>query len=107
MTPFDCVKCGAKHGMVIENMETGTQEPLDLCYNCIFSGCKYNPIPPHITVDEVMKSDKPLRQILLESRAELIEEMIENADLAHAKIKEIDEWLRSQPTTKDDDDQIG
>lgn len=60
MTPFDCVKCGKKHGMVVENMETGTQEPLDLCYDCLFAPMKYNPIPPHIKVDDIMSGQETI-----------------------------------------------
>jgi hypothetical protein len=31
-----CRKCGATHGMGIENMETGEIEPIDLCKDCLF-----------------------------------------------------------------------
>lgn len=31
-----CKKCGASHGMGIENMETGHIEPLDIWYDCLW-----------------------------------------------------------------------
>jgi hypothetical protein len=31
-----CRKCGATHGMGIENMETGEITPIDICEKCLF-----------------------------------------------------------------------
>jgi hypothetical protein len=45
MSHFDCIKCGKKHGMVLHDNIKNTDEPLDMCYDCILSGIKYNPIP--------------------------------------------------------------
>ncbi len=39
-----CKKCGASHGMGIENMETGEIEPIDLCRNCLFFGTVNAPV---------------------------------------------------------------
>jgi hypothetical protein len=33
-----CKKCGASHGMGIEDMATGKIEPIDLCYSCLWEG---------------------------------------------------------------------
>lgn len=32
-----CRKCGAIHGMGIEDMETGEITPIDICETCLFS----------------------------------------------------------------------
>jgi hypothetical protein len=33
-----CKKCGASHGMGIEDMATGKIESIDLCYRCLWEG---------------------------------------------------------------------
>ena len=50
---FDCKKCGAKHGMGIENMETGEFEPIDTCKECLFVNTKYlgRTEPVHLTCE--------------------------------------------------------
>lgn len=40
MILYDCKKCGAKHGMGIEDMETGNIEPIDYCKECLFEQVK-------------------------------------------------------------------
>jgi hypothetical protein len=37
MKLYDCKKCGAKHGLELEDKVTGESEPLDICYSCMFS----------------------------------------------------------------------
>lgn len=77
MKPFDCVKCSAKHGMVLHDTINNTDEPLDMCYNCIFSGIKYNTTPFQITFEEVVNF---YREKLIETQSKLIEnaENLEN-----------------------------
>lgn len=91
MKPYDCVKCGAKHGMVLWNRIDDTEEPLDMCYDCIFSGIKYNPIPAHLTVDDIIKN---CRQKLLESEAQLIADAEGFVDITNAKQSQIETWLK-------------
>lgn len=33
-----CRKCGASHGIGIEEMATGKIDPIDLCYDCLWEG---------------------------------------------------------------------
>lgn len=40
MNHYDCKKCGKKHRMGLENMETGNIIPLDLCKECLFENTK-------------------------------------------------------------------
>ncbi len=47
-----CKKCGAAHGMGIENMETGVIEPLDICKNCLWMGT-ISPVNCHITLEDL------------------------------------------------------
>lgn len=35
---YTCKKCGNVHGMGIENKETGSFEPIDICYDCLWMG---------------------------------------------------------------------
>lgn len=51
-----CKKCGASHGMGIENMETGVIEPIDMCRDCLWIGTAV-PINVHITLDD-LKNDR-------------------------------------------------
>ena len=44
-----CKKCGKEHGMGLENMETGSFEPIDYCYDCLFT---YSPIKEQIHLTE-------------------------------------------------------
>ncbi len=39
-----CRKCGAIHGMGIEDMATGKIEPIDLCKNCLFENSLPKPL---------------------------------------------------------------
>jgi hypothetical protein len=39
-----CKKCGAKHGMGIEDTSTGEITPIDVCRECLFSGTRYLPV---------------------------------------------------------------
>lgn len=53
-TLYDCKKCGAKHGMGIEDMATGTIEPIDLCGNCLMIGtCKPITHQVHLNADDM------------------------------------------------------
>lgn len=52
-----CVKCGALHGMVLEDRE-GNCEPLDLCYDCIFANCKFVPPEKQISFEETIEEMK-------------------------------------------------
>ena len=45
-----CKKCGKSHGIGIKDMSTGHIQPLDLCYDCLWSGLIYNPINEQITL---------------------------------------------------------
>lgn len=45
-----CRKCGASHGMGLENMETGEIKPIDLCENCLFEGCRYSDIKNRLSM---------------------------------------------------------
>lgn len=36
-----CKKCGASHGMGIEETATGNITPIDLCYDCLWEGFPY------------------------------------------------------------------
>lgn len=47
-----CRKCGAAHGMGIENMETGHIEPMDICYDCLWMG-QYKLLATQITLDNL------------------------------------------------------
>lgn len=95
--PYDCIKCGAKHGMVIHNNLTDQDTPLDMCYDCIFSGVKYNPLPDHIKVDELMNiSTEQMRLKLLKSEAELIEAGGEWLNLTVSTLKQVTEWLEKK-----------
>ena len=67
--PFECKKCGAKHGMVIEHMASGKQDPLDICENCLFEGCRINPIKIQVSFDE-----KVCAKRMLETYSKLISE---------------------------------
>ena len=91
MSHFDCVKCGKKHGMVLHDNIKNTDEPFDMCYDCIFSGIKYNPIPPHIHVDYIIKN---CLQKLLESETKLIADSEGFVDITDTTEKEIEEWLK-------------
>ena len=47
-----CKICGKSHGMGIEERETGKIEPIDLCYDCLWGGVKFNVITEKITLNE-------------------------------------------------------
>jgi len=95
--PYDCVKCGAKHGMVIHNNVTNEDAPLDMCYDCIFSGIKYNPIPAHIRVDELLTlSSDELRVKMQANEAELLKNADEWLDLTVSSLKEVVEWIEKK-----------
>jgi len=53
-----CRKCGASHGMGIENMETGIIEPIDLCRDCLFPPMIFS---PHLTGEDFDKWKATLR----------------------------------------------
>lgn len=38
---LDCIKCGKKSSLVIEDTKTGEWDPLNICKNCMFVGTYY------------------------------------------------------------------
>ena len=52
-----CRKCGASHGMGIEDMETGKIEPIDLCKSCLFEKIQIH-YDPHINLENLDKYKK-------------------------------------------------
>lgn len=48
---YDCKKCGAKHGMGIEDISIGSWEPLDLCRDCLFGTPNIVPKPIHFNLE--------------------------------------------------------
>ncbi len=59
-----CRKCGASHGMGIEEMSTGKIEPIDLCSPCLWSNLVYKPPVaidrPPVAID--MKASEALKE---------------------------------------------
>jgi hypothetical protein len=47
-----CKKCGANHGMGIEDMKTGKITPIDICKECLFENC-YPKFDPHLTIEDL------------------------------------------------------
>ena len=50
---YDCKKCGAKHGMGIEDISTGKFSPINICKDCLFANTVYRPAsePIHIPAE--------------------------------------------------------
>lgn len=48
-----CKKCGASHGMGIEDMKTGEITPLDLCRECLWEPFEVNFKKIQITLDDI------------------------------------------------------
>ena len=95
--PFDCVKCGAKHGMVVHDRITNKDTPLDMCYDCIFSGVKYNPIPAHIKIEDLLTVDPDQLKLQMQANeAQLIENADEWLNLTISSLKEVVEWIEKK-----------
>jgi hypothetical protein len=54
-------KCGASHGMSMENMETGEIEPLDICRDCLFTVNSQSVFSPHLTLEDLNEWEKRLQ----------------------------------------------
>jgi hypothetical protein len=70
-----CKKCGVLHGMGIEDTSTGSFEPIDLCYDCIFKDCRYEPIEEQIVLRDSVDliTDREMRKQMSDSFKRLIE----------------------------------
>lgn len=56
-----CIDCGKWHNTVIEDSNTKEiLEYLDKCKDCIFKGCRYEPITELITIEALDKSEQPI-----------------------------------------------
>lgn len=51
--------------MGVENMQTGEITPMDVCYDCLWSGLKINPIEDQIELDNMEQVLKKLEDRLL------------------------------------------
>lgn len=47
-----CKKCGASHGMGIEDMQTGVITPIDICRECL-----WEPLQMYVNNEQVMLTD--------------------------------------------------
>ena len=63
-----CIKCGKEHGMVVEEMRTGTQSPIKYCKDCLFSGCVYKVDSQYYA--KLEENMKELNRILKEATAQ-------------------------------------
>jgi hypothetical protein len=52
-------KCGASHGMSMENIQTGEIEPLDICSTCLWEGNTFK-FDPYLTLETKEDWDKCL-----------------------------------------------
>ncbi len=51
-----CRKCGARTGMIVEEVATGkVLSEIDLCYDCLWEGFSFTPITEQITIQEAEK----------------------------------------------------
>lgn len=66
-----CKKCGASHGMGIEEMSTGIIKPIDLCYNCLFFDFSWRPIENQVELKDINE----LKKILKETERKLFNEI--------------------------------
>lgn len=73
---YDCRKCGAKHGMVIENKLLGTVEPIDFCNDCLFRGS--------------------FGKLLIETQGILIDENNIDVDIVDEIQMNIETWLQDK-----------
>jgi hypothetical protein len=77
-----CQKCGALHGMVLEDTKTGKTEPLDLCKNCMFYGT-------HIPLKEqVILKDENILQMDVEYMQEQMDRITQHIFREYMK-----DWL--------------
>lgn len=51
-----CKKCGATHGMGIEDMTTGIVTPIDHCRDCLFAQCTIEHPKEPISLEELCES---------------------------------------------------
>jgi len=55
-----CKKCGASHGMGLENMETGEIEPIEYCRSCLFPPLS---MPREIDLYEMLHWEKVVKSM--------------------------------------------
>lgn len=60
-----CKHCGKSHGMGVEEMETGKITPMDICYDCLWSGVSFNQLEEQIELDNMEQVLKKLEDRLL------------------------------------------
>lgn len=95
--PYDCIKCGAKHGMVIHNNVTNEDTPIDICYECLFSCMKYERLSDHIQLDEVKSMTvEEMRLQMQANEAELLKGADEWLDLTISSLKTVVAWIEKK-----------
>ena len=62
-----CKYCGARHGMGIENIETGEIEPLDICKECLWKDSHINPVTEQIILKSEEEMHRDLGLLMLET----------------------------------------
>ena len=56
-----CSDCGKWHNTVVENTQTlEVLESVDKCMDCLFKGCRWEPIKEQITLQAIDPSEQPL-----------------------------------------------
>ncbi len=89
-----CKECGKLHGMGIQDMTTGSFEPIDLCYDCIFKNCRYEPIEEQIVLKDSAEliTDREMRNQMSDTFKRLIERASEPTErFKSSPVK--DEWV--------------
>lgn len=95
--PYDCVKCGAKHGMVIHNRITLEDTPIDTCYECLFSGTKYERLSEQVQLDDAMgMTVEEMRLKMQANEKELLKGADEWLDLTVSSLKTVVAWIEKK-----------
>ena len=68
-----CKICGKSHGMGIEERETGKIEPIDLCYDCLWGGVKFNVITENVFSE---LSSNPTEEFVMKKLQDTLKEIL-------------------------------
>ncbi len=47
-----CKQCGKSHGMGVEDMQSGEITPIDLCYDCLWSGLEFKSLQEQVKLSD-------------------------------------------------------
>lgn len=83
---WPCKKCGKLHGMVIENKLNGTSEPIDVCYDCLFEGCKYRQ-PCEIVFETIQNSIGDIMEKLKSAEDKIISELLPTTPIKWHRVR--------------------